>query len=53
MRVTNVLDKNNTFHFILFIALICFGLWMTNPSYAIKECEKVNIPKMCNVLNAE
>lgn len=49
----NSLNKNNTFHFILCIALICFGLWVTNPSDAIKDCEKVNTQEFCNVLNAE
>ena len=46
-------NKNNTFHAILFIVLVGFLLWVTNPSDAIKDCEKVNTPKMCDVLNAE
>uniref|UniRef100_A0AB39AJN3 Uncharacterized protein n=1 Tax=Vibrio phage P018-4 TaxID=3229728 RepID=A0AB39AJN3_9CAUD len=46
-------NKNNTFHAILFIMLVGFLLWVTNPSDAIKDCEKVNTVEMCNVLNAE
>ena len=46
-------NKNNTFHAVLFIALVSFLLWVTNPSDAIEKCEKVNTPKFCEILNAE
>lgn len=35
-------NKNNTFHAVLFVVIVSFLLWATNPSDAIKDCEKVN-----------
>ena len=46
-------DKNNTFHAILFIVLVGFFLWVTNPRDAIKDCERVNTQEFCQILNAE
>ncbi|UZV41070.1 hypothetical protein vBVpaMR16F_4 [Vibrio phage vB_VpaM_R16F] len=38
---------------ILFGIVACTMLYLTNPSDAIKDCEKVNTVEMCEVLNAE
>lgn len=46
-------NKNNTFHAILFIVLVGFLLWVTNPSDAIKDCEKVNKAEFCEILGKE
>lgn len=45
--------KNNTFHIILFTVIVCFLLWLTNPSDAIEKCEKVDTVEFCQVLGKE
>lgn len=45
---------SNMFHTALlaFLTICIIGLYLTAPSDAIKQCEKVNTPKMCEILNA-
>lgn len=45
--------KNNTFNVIVFITLVCSLLWITRPSEAIKDCEKVNKAEFCQILDKE
>ncbi|AGH31932.1 hypothetical protein VPIG_00074 [Vibrio phage PWH3a-P1] len=46
-------NKNNTFHAVLFVAIVSFLLWLTNPSDAIEKCEKVNKAEFCEILGKE
>ncbi|ALM62217.1 hypothetical protein AXI64_gp225 [Vibrio phage qdvp001] len=46
-------NKNNTFCMVLFVVIVCFLLWLTNPKDAIKDCKKVNTQEFCEILNAE
>lgn len=46
-------NKNNTFRAALFVAIVSFLLWVTNPSDAIRDCEKVNKAEFCQILDKE
>lgn len=47
--------QSNLLHagILAFLVVCIIGLYVTAPSDAIEDCEKVNTPRMCEILNAE
>lgn len=38
---------------ILLVVSLLGALWLTRPNAVILDCEKVNTPRQCEILNAE